>query len=109
METIEKQLELVESYFVKYGCTALDINEKNREKFDQRRTYLREGCFYRADTAEFDNSGTTWIVISCTDDEKCASVGVMDDIGAFEADMPTESIEQEVKYALGIDEYPEDY
>ena len=107
-KSIEKQLELVESYFVKYGCTALDIN-KNREKFEQRTTFQKEDRFYRADTAEFDESGTVWIVISCTEDEKFASVGVMDDIGAFEANLSDEEIEQEIKYALGIEEYPEDY
>ena len=109
MEEIVKKLEVVESVFEKYGGSALDINEKNREKFDQRRIYYRDGWYYRADSAKFDDSGTVWIVISCTDNDKHASVGIMEDIAAFESELDENEIEQEIRYAFGIDEYPDDY
>ena len=38
-EAIEKRLIFMESLFEKNGATPLEINEKNREKYGQRRAF----------------------------------------------------------------------
>ena len=108
-EFLEKRLEYVESVFEKYGAKPLDINEKNREKFDQRRAFLYEGNYYRTGILEFDEGDIPYIVISCIDDEKFANVGVMEDVDAFSASLSDEEMEKQVRYAFGIEPYPEEY
>ncbi len=108
-DELEKRMDFVESMFVKYGAQPLEINEKQREKFGQRRIYKHEDSYYRVDHMQFQDDETPFIVISCTDDEKYASVGMLDDIDAIEADRTDEEIEKSVRYALGVEPYPEDY
>ncbi len=108
-DELEKRMDFVESMFVKYGAQPLEINEKQREKFGQRRIYKHEDSYYRVDHMQFQDDETPFIVISCTDDEKYASVGMLDDIDAIEADCTDEEIGKSVRYALGVEPYPEDY
>lgn len=108
-KSIEKRLDYVESIFEKYGAKALDINEKNRYKFGDRRAFLYDGNYYRTGTMEFEDQDEPYIVISCIDNEKFANVGVMEDIDAFSSKLSDEDIEKQVRYAFGIEPYPEEY
>ena len=108
-EELEQKLQYVESVFEKYGAKPLDLNEKNREKFGDRRAFLYEGNYFRTGTMEFDANEDPFIVISCIDNEKFANVGVMEDIDAFAAGLGEQDIEKQVRYAFGIEPYPEEY
>ena len=91
-EGIEKKLSFVESLFEKNGATPLDINEKNREKFGQRRTFKFGDNFYRVEALKFDEDEHPYMVISCTDDENYARIGIMDDVEALSFDMSEEDL-----------------
>ncbi len=108
-EEMEEKMSFVESLFVKYGAAALDINAKNREKFGQRGIYMYRGMYYRVDSLKFEEDQDPYIVISCTDEDKYADVGLMEDVNAFGFDLSEEELEKEVRYALEIEPYPEGY
>jgi hypothetical protein len=108
-EEIEKKLQYVEAMFEKYGAKPLEINEKNREEFDERRAFLYEGNYYRTGTLEFEEHDGPFIVISCIDSEKFAGIGLMEDVDAFAPTLTEPEIEKQVRYALGIEPYPEEY
>lgn len=108
-EAIEQRLEFVESLFAKYGAEPLDIDEKNREKFGQRRLYKYDGSYYRVDQMKFDEDEKPFIILSCTDDEKYADIGLLEDIDAFDFGDSDEKLEKGIRYAFGIEPYPEDY
>ncbi len=109
MESMEEKMKYVESVFEKYGAKPLDINQKNREKFDQRQIYLYEGNYYRVDHMQFDEDSLPYLVISTIDNEKYAQVGLLEDIDAFSFDLTPEEMEKQVRYAFGIEPYPEEY
>jgi hypothetical protein len=108
-EMMEEKMRFVESVFEKYGAEPLDINEKNREKFEQRRIFKYKDSYFRVDHLKFEEDDKPYLVLGCTDDEKFAGVGLLEDIDAFSFDLTDEELEQEVRYAFGIDPYPEDY
>ena len=99
-------MEQVERCFVKYGAEPQDINH-NREKLGQRQCYLYDGRYYRVDAAEFD--GVPFLVIDCIDDPRYASVGIMEDVNAIPVSLDEARLEREVRRALEIEPYPEDY
>ena len=101
-EDIEAKLQFVESLLVKLGGKPLEINAKNREKFNQRVTFLLDDHYYRVERMEFEDSDKLYVVLSCTDNEKYADIGLMDDIEAFSFDLPDEEVEKELKNALGL-------
>ncbi len=100
---IEKKLIFMESLFEKNGAVPLDINEKNREKFGLRRTFKYGDKFYRVDEAKFDGDSHEYMVISCTDNEKFAQIGVMDDIDALSVDLTDEELDRQVRLAFGLE------
>lgn len=102
-DEIEKMLVLVELLFEKNGAVPLDINEKNREKFGFRRTFKYGDKFYRVDQAKFEEDNRPYMVISCTDNEKYAQIGVMDDIDALGFDMSEEVLDRQVRIAFGLE------
>ena len=106
---LSERMEYVESLFEKYGAAPLDINEKNRAKHGERAIFKRFDMYYRTGCMAFEDTGELFLVISCTDEEMYAGVGVMEDVAAFRPDESDEKIEKEVRYALGIEPYPEDY
>ncbi|WP_034446388.1 hypothetical protein [Butyrivibrio sp. AE2032] len=108
-DELNKRMVFVESLFEKYGAKPQELNEKQREKFGQRRIFKHEDSFFRVDNMQFQEGEKPFIVISCTDDEKYASVGMLDDIDALEADVADEELEKAVRYAFGVEPYPEDY
>lgn len=108
-DEIEEKLRFVESVFEKYGAVPMDINEKNMEKFHQRKIYLYKDNYYRVDSADFENNGEIFLVLSSTDDKKYADIGLLEDIDAFSAETSNEQLEKQVRYALGIEPYPDDY
>jgi len=100
---IEKKLIFMETLFVKNGAAPLDINEKNREKFGQRRTFKFGDKYFRVDEAKFEEDNRAYMVISCTDDEKYAQIGVMDDIDALSFDMTDEELDRRVRLAFDLE------
>ena len=108
-DELEKRMDFVESVFEKYGAKPQDLSEKNREKFGLRRIFKHEDSYYRVDLMQFEDDEDPYLVLSCTDDEKYASVGMLDDIDALEASLSDENLEKAVRYALGVEPYPEDY
>ena len=106
-QDIEKKLLFVESLFEKIGAKPLDINEKNREKYSQRSIFRYGDRFYRVDVARFDEDSSPYMVLSCTDEDKYAQVGLMDDIEALTFDMADEELEIQVRRVFGIEPYPE--
>ena len=107
-QEIENKLLFMESLFEKSGAIAQDINEKNREKFGQRQTYKYGDSYYRIEALNFEESGEPYMVISCTDDEKCAQIGLMEDVEALTFDMTDEELEWQVRCVFGIESYPEE-
>lgn len=97
LEYIEKQLQTVENIFLKLGASELEINEKNRQKFGQRKIFKYNGKYYRADCLHFDENDKVYISLSCTDDEQYANVGLLDDVDAFEIDLSEQSIENKIR------------
>ena len=104
-ERIEKKLEAAESALMKYGFTPMDT--KNRLRFGHRLTYRRGDDYYRVGMEQFD--GKDYIVISAINDPAFAETGIMEDVAAFPWTLPDEKIEKEVRYILGLEEYPEGY
>ena len=104
-QRIEKKLEVVETAFMKYGFTPMET--KNRLRFGHRLTYRRGDDYYRAGMEQFD--GKDYIVISAINDPDFANADVMEDVAAFPWTLPDEKIEKEVRYILGLEEYPEGY
>lgn len=103
-EFIEERLQFVESMFEKFGAEPQEINEKNRNKFDQRKIYKYGGKFFRTGRLEFEEDDEKpFIVVSCTDNEDYAKVGLLDDVDAFEADLSDKSIECKVKDLFGME------
>ncbi len=102
-----QKMEFMESCFVKYGAVPQDINQRNREILSQRQSFLYQGNYYRVDHAEFDN--IPFLMINSIDDPKFAAVGVMEDVEAIPVTLSNEKLEKEVRYALGIEPYPENY
>ena len=107
-QDIENKLLFVESLFEKNGAIPQDINEKNREKFGQRQTFKYGDSYYRIESLSFEEPGEPYMVISCTDDEKCAQIGLMEDVEALTFDMTDEELERQVRCAFGIESYPDE-
>ena len=103
----EERLSFIESLFVKYGARPTALNEKNRERFDQRQIFSLNGNYYRAEADVFD--GSLFFVLSVTDKQDYAAVGIMEDVDALPEQADDARLEQAVRYALGIEPYPEKY
>lgn len=106
-ELLLRQMDKVEEFFAKYGAVPQEINRRNRELFGLRRAFLYNGNYYRVDHAEFDD--IPFLVIDCIDDPSYAAVGVMEDVEAIPVTLTDEQLEKEVRYALEIEPYPDDY
>ncbi len=105
-EEVEQRLDYIESSFEKNGGEALEeLNVKNREKFGQRRTFKWNGLFYRTDVIKFDESDKPYMVISCTDNENYAKIGLMDDIDVFGFELSDAELDRHVRCALGLERY----
>ena len=108
-EKYEKKMCYVESIFEKYGALPLDINQKNREKYGQRRTYLYKDIYYRLDHLIFEGDGKPYMIISRTEQAEYANAGLMKGMEAFSFELSEDRLENEVKFAFGIEPYPENY
>jgi hypothetical protein len=97
-EYIEQRMQFAESIFMSLGAECLEINEKNREKFGQRKIYKYNSKYYRVGRLEFEEEDEKpFIVLSCTDNEKYAEIGLLEDVDAFEADLSDKSVESKIK------------
>ncbi|MBO5555561.1 MAG: hypothetical protein J5927_00095 [Oscillospiraceae bacterium] len=97
----------MEELFLRYGAIPTGLAPRNRLQFGDRTIYERAGSYYRAGTAKFD--GQDFLVISCIDKQKFAAVGILEDIDVLPADCGEERLERAVRYALGVEPYPEIY
>lgn len=107
VESMEEKLEYLEALFVKYGAVPTGLDAEKRRRFGDRVIYERDGSYFRVGTAVFD--GKDFLMISCIDKQKFAEVGVLEDIDALSADCPKERMERAVRYALGVEPYPDVY
>ncbi len=98
---IEERLSYIESLFVKHGAVKTDITyEGDDEK--GRTVYSFNGVYACVGTLTFPESDEPYLVISCSEDEKFAKVGILDDVDAFAADTPDEEIEERIRQAFGL-------
>lgn len=104
-EALDRQLSYVEEMLVKYG--AKPVSTKSQELLHNRATYQYRDGYFRMDRGDID--GRDYILISAIEDPKYADAGIMEEIAAFPADLSGELLEKEVRYALEIEEYPENY
>ena len=107
IQALQQQMKKVEQIFVRYGAEPQDINRHNREVLGLRQEYLYRGNYYRVDHAAFD--GIPYLIINQIDNPRYAAAGVMEDVEAIPITLTDEQLEKEVRYALGIEPYPEDY
>ena len=84
---------------------AARLDPENREFYGV--IYAYGGAYYRAGTAAFD--GRDFLVISCIDKQKFAALGLLEDIDVLPADCSEERLEKAVRYAFGLEPYPERY
>jgi len=97
-EKLESRMRFAEQVLEHHGAVPQDINQKNRDLLGQRVTYLLNGVYYRIGREDYD--GETFIVLSAADDEKFASIGLMEDIQAFRADVSDETVRKKIREAL---------
>ena len=108
-EAIKQRLEFAEAIFTKYGAEPLEIDEANREKFGQRRLFKYNDSYYRVDEMKFDEEHKPFMILSYTDDVKYANIGLLEDIDALDFADSDEQLEKAIRYAFGVEPYPEDY
>ena len=99
-ETLEAKLRCAEEILEKYGAVPLDINQRNREALKQRRTYQYKSNYYRFDHAAYDDK--QFLIVSCTDIEEYAAIGLMEDVDAIPAESTEPEIERCVRRALKL-------
>jgi len=104
---IDARLKKLEEYFLKYGAKPLEINERNRRLHGQRQSYLYGDTYFRADLTEFDR--TPFLIISQITEPDYARIGLMEDVEALPVTLSDEQLEKEVRYAFGLEPYPENY
>ena len=104
---MNEKRELLESLLVRCGAVPTDLDRENRERFGDGVIYEYGSAYYRAGTAAFD--GREVLVISSIDKKKYAALGLLEDIDVLPPDSSTERLEQAVRYALGLEPYPERY
>ncbi len=107
MDNLDSKLEQLETLFVKYGASPTELNQENIGINRERTVYSLGGCFFRAGSARFD--GKTFLLISSIDKVKYAELGIMEDIDILPLESGSERLEKAVRYALGVEPYPEKY
>lgn len=100
---MEEKLRKIEALFVKYGARPTDLGCG----FGERTIYACGGNYFRTGVAEFD--GQPFLLISGIDREKYAELGILEDLDILPADAGETRMEKAVRYALGIEPYPEKY
>ena len=104
----ENSLQYVEKMFVRYGAVPVDAgNAEQQEHFGLRRSFVRDGIYYRAEAAAFN--GAEVILITATDNPAYDRLGLQDNITGFQADLPEERLEREVRFVFGIEPWPDTY
>lgn len=98
-----EQLRHLETCFEKYGAVPTELDRFSGEGI----VYALDGNYYRAGTAVFE--GKEFLLISCIDQEKYAALGMMEDIDILPIDTTEERLDKAVRYAFGIEPYPEKY
>lgn len=77
----ENQMLRVEKLLSRLGAVPQDINQRNREVLGQRISWWLNGSWYRVDHAVIEEE--PFVLISATDEEKLANIGLMEDIEAI--------------------------
>lgn len=104
---MNEKRQLLEALFERYGAAATEFDRENRERFGDGVIYEYGGVYYRAGSASFD--GQDFLVIASIDKPKFAALGLLEDIDVLPAESSEERLEQAVRYALGVEPYPERY
>lgn len=106
-EYIENKLQYIESLYTKYGAVPTDLGQALRDRFSERVIFVLNGNYYRTGAADFE--GKTFLLLSTIDKTRFADLGIMEDVDALPCDLDDASIEKAVRYALGVEPYPETY
>ncbi len=100
-DRIEKKLKFLEETFIKLGAVETEIISQGDDS--QRKVFLKGDRYYKAGTLKFPDFEEIYLVISCTDEEKYAHLGIMDDVDAFAYNLTDYELEEKVRFAFGID------
>ena len=106
----EKKLEYVEEMFRKYGAVPAETDPSELEKMKDlglRLSYVRDGLYYRVELDSFAEGEV--ITITAAENPAYARLGLGDNIAGFRVGLPEEKIEREVRFAFGLEPYPETY
>ena len=106
-ETMDEKRKFLESLLARYGAVPTDLDRKNRERYDDSVIHEYDNSFYWVGTAGYD--GQEFLVLSCIDKRKYAELGLLEDMDVLAADSSDEQLEKSVRYALGVEPYPERY
>lgn len=114
-EEFEKKKDLVEKTMLELGAKEYEIDLKYAQKTtsyvgDQKETYYSQrgifsfkDDFFRVDEVLFNDK--PYIVLECGTLQQLIN-NTMEDADPFPYDLSDEEIKNEVKYSLGIEEYP---
>ena len=94
----EETLRMAEGILERCGAVPTELNERNRKLLGQRTTYRYGDAYYRIDQAEFD--GKSFVILSCADNERYASIGLMEDVEAIPPDLPEREMEKILRSAM---------
>ena len=94
----EETLRMAEGILERCGAVPTDLNRRNRELLGQRTTYRYGDAYYRIDQAEFD--GKSFVILGCADNERYASIGLMEDVEAIPPDLPEQEMEKILRGAM---------
>lgn len=103
----QRAIEQVEQLLIKYGARPVAGSRDDLAGLGIRPSLELNGIFYRVEEDTFEEGDA--LVLSATRDAKYAALGLHDNIAGFPADLPPDKMEKEVRFALGIDPYPDTY
>ncbi|MCI5668359.1 MAG: hypothetical protein MR291_06305 [Oscillospiraceae bacterium] len=114
-EEFEKKKDLVEKTILELGAKEYEIDLQYAQKttsyvgvqketyYSQRRIFSFKDDFFRVDEVLFNDK--PYIVLECGTLQQLIN-NTMEDADPFPYDLSDEEIKNEVKYSLGIEEYP---
>ena len=97
----EETLRFAESVLERFGAVPTDLNERNRKALGQRVTFRLGDRYYRIDRAVFD--GRAFLILGCAENERFASVGLMEDVEAVDPELSEREIERILRSAVEAD------
>lgn len=115
-EDLDKKKDFVENIMLDLGAKIFEIDLPydlsvityywgEKETISQRKIFVFNGIYYRVDEIHFNDDDKPYIVLECGTFQELMN-NTMEDADPFPYDLSDEEIRNEVKYSLGIEEYP---